>query len=84
MTLDPKFENTRKALVEFDADAKTRQMNWCLIETQEDVIECEARDARALRKVQEAFYKDTSDINRLENCYLVGIKFMREVAFREV
>jgi len=74
------FENTRQALAEFDATQAARDKAWTTVETAMDVLAAETTDRVALRKVQEAFYKDTMDINSLDHCYLADIGFMRYVS----
>lgn len=74
------FENTRQALIEYDAGKPARDTAWNRVETNDDVTACENADKLALRKVQQAFHKDTSDINSLDHCYLADMDFMRRMA----
>lgn len=77
------FENTRKALEFYDSRKAARDALWNSIESEADVRDCEALEKEHLRQVQEAFHKDTSDINSLENCYRVDVGFMRRMAMRQ-
>lgn len=72
-------EHTRRALAEYDRSTPARSQRWDRARTSEDVAAAEAADLEALRKVQEAFYRDTADRNCLENCYLVSLEFMRHM-----
>lgn len=74
------FDNTRKALIEFDAGAAERQRLWDSIESNQDVEAAVAADNAAKNKVREAFYEDTKDINSKENCMCVEVDFMRRLA----
>lgn len=74
------FPNTRAAVVEYDAGMNERDRAWDAIESNDDVKACEERDKAALRKVQEVFHQDTSDINSLDHCYLVGINYLRQIS----
>ncbi|MFK3740909.1 hypothetical protein [Massilia sp. TN1-12] len=74
------FNNTAAALIEYDAGAAAREGAWNRVEQNVDADAAQQADLLALRKVQEAFHKDTSDINSLDNCYRVDIDFMRRVA----
>lgn len=76
------FENTRKALVEFDEMAAQRAHAWTTIETNDEVEACAAADTAALNKVREAYYLDTKDINSRENCMRVDLEFMRKMVER--
>lgn len=73
------FENTMKALAEWDAGEPARQMAWNKVETGEDVAACQAADAAALALVQNAFYQDTHHINAMDHCRLVGIEDIRKM-----
>ena len=74
------FDNTRKALVEFDATRIARQKAWHEVETNSDVFKAELDDHAALAKVQEAFHQDTKEFNSRESCSRVDIQFMWEMA----
>ena len=73
------FDHTAAALTEYDASKAARDSAWNRVEKNEDVDACEAADKAALRKVQEAFHKDTQDINSLDHCYLADLEFMRRM-----
>lgn len=74
------FSHTAAALIEFDAGAATRARAWDSVDTNEDVHAAEQADVQALRVVQEAFHRDTAEINSLANCYRVDLRFMRRMA----
>lgn len=74
------FSHTAAALIEFDAGAAARSRAWDTVDTNEDVAAAEQAEAEALRAVQEAFHRDTADINSLANCHLVDLGFMRRMA----
>lgn len=74
------FPHTAAALAIFDAGIPERQQNWLNITTEEAVHAAQRADEAALRAVQDAFYKDTSDINCVENCHRVDIGFLRRMA----
>lgn len=74
------FENTRKALQEFDETAAQRAQAWSVVETNDEVGACEVADNAALNKVREAYYLDTKDINSKDNCMRVDLEFMRRMA----
>lgn len=74
------FDNTRAALVEFEKGEPKRSKLWDKAHSMKGVEAAEKADAVALRKVQEAFYLDTKDINSHSNCLTVGIKYLREIA----
>jgi hypothetical protein len=76
------FSQTAAALVEFDAGVAKRTRAWRTAETIEDVVAAEQSDARALRAVQDAYHRDTFDINSLGNCHRVDLGFMRRMAAR--
>lgn len=74
------FDNTRAALVEFDAGKPEREAMWQpkALKTLADCAKAEAAEKKALEKVQLAFYQDTKHINCLDNCRRVDIGFMRQ------
>ena len=74
------FSHTAAALIVFDAGAATRARAWDSVDTNEDVHAAEQADVQALRLVQEAFHRDTAEINSLANCYRVDLGFMRRMA----
>lgn len=74
------FSHTAAALIEFDAGAANRSRAWDTVDTNEDVAAAERAKAEGLRAVQEAFHRDTADINSLANCHLVDLAFMRRMA----
>ncbi|MFC5511026.1 hypothetical protein ACFPOU_07795 [Massilia jejuensis] len=74
------FNHTAAALLAFDAGAAKRAQAWDTVETNADVDAAELADAHALRAVQEAFHRDTAEINSLANCYRVDLGFMRRMA----
>jgi hypothetical protein len=77
------FEHTAAALVEYDAGKQARDNARNRVERNEDVDAAQEADLMALRKVQEAFHKDTHDINSLEHCYHADIAFMRRMTLPE-
>lgn len=74
------FPHTAAALVQFDATAPARDKAWDDAETTLDLACAGQDDREALSAVQDAFQKDTQDINSLEHCRLVDIGFMRRMA----
>lgn len=74
------FSHTAAALIVFDAGAAARARAWDAVDTNEDVRAAEQADVEALRVVQEAFHRDTAEINSLANCYRVDLGFMRRMA----
>lgn len=72
------FDNTIKALEEFDAGNAGRQALWDAVWDAESLDRAEIAEAEALRKVQKAFYEDTKHINRLDNCLLLDISDIRK------
>lgn len=71
------FDNTRAALKVYDEGKAARDAAWDAIETDEDVAAREAADSADLRKVQDAFHRDTAAYNSLENCRLLHINDLR-------
>lgn len=67
------FPNTRTALVEYEASQAERDQAWDTVENTEDVLAAEKADQEALRLVQDAYYRDTADINSRENCRRIHI-----------
>jgi len=78
------FNNTAAALIEYDAGKAARDSAWNKVEKNQDVEACEAAEKEALRKVQEAFHKDTHDINSLDHCYLADLAFMRRMTLPDL
>lgn len=75
------FDNTKKALIEYDANEAARDALWLAVKTNADVEAAEKADLDALLKVRAAFYQDTKDINSERTVMRsVGIKFMRHCA----
>ena len=72
------LRRTRKALAEFDRTGPERDARWKAVESDADIAEAEKMEAEALRKVHEAFYRDTRDINGYENAMLVDITTLRQ------
>lgn len=68
------FANTKAALKDFAASAPKRNVTWETAESNADVDEVTAADALAVKAVQDAFHKDTHDINSLENCRRISIQ----------
>lgn len=74
------FGHSAAALPVFDAGASERTRAWSVAETSEDFAAAERADAQALRAVQDAYHRDTSDINSLANCHRVDVEFVRRMA----
>jgi len=74
------FSQSAAALIVFDAGAAERTRAWSTAETAEDIAAAERADAVALRAVQDAYHRDTSDINSLANCHRVDVDFVRRMA----
>lgn len=75
------FDNTKVALIEYDAGAAIRAQKWNAVESDQDVDDCELADHEALCKVREAFFLDTASYNRRDNVMQLPIDFMRKCAF---
>lgn len=73
------FDNTTAAIAVYDAGAAERAAAWDDVMTGDEVEKALENDLAALRLVQEAFHKDTSDINSLDHCYRADIGFMRRM-----
>lgn len=73
------FDNTIKALAEWDAGEQARKAAWNGIETALDLATCQANEAVALARVQNAFYQDTYHINQMDHCRLVSIADIRKM-----
>ena len=74
------FSQSAAALIVFDAGADARARAWSTAETAEDIAAATRADALALRAVQDAYHRDTSDINSLANCHRVDVDFVRRMA----
>ncbi len=61
--------HTAAALIEFDRTYPQRDLLLTDALTDADVAVWEKAETDALRKVQEAFYQDTSDRNSLDTCH---------------
>lgn len=73
------FDNTREALVAFDAGRMARAMAWETVNTVDDVVKAEEADRLALRAVQDAFHEDTKEFNSHESCRRADLDFMRRM-----
>ena len=73
------FMHTKQALVVFDAGKPARDSAWDRVETNADVNAADKADREAMRLVQEAFWRDTHDINSHANCMRVDLGFMRRM-----
>lgn len=74
------FDHTRAALAVYDAGAAERSGMWDQVQTNEDVAVIEREENKALRLVQDAFFKDTKHINSREHCRRADLAFMRRMA----
>jgi len=74
------FSQTAAAILVFDSTAAERRRAWNEAETNEDVAAADKADAQALRHVQDAYHRDTSDINSLANCHRIDIDSMRRLS----
>lgn len=74
------FSQTAAAILVFDSTAAERRRAWNEAETNEDVAAADKADAQALRLVQDAYHRDTSDINSLANCHRIDIDSMRRLS----
>lgn len=74
------FGHTAAALIVFDSTLAQRARAWETAETVADIDAAERADIDALRPVQEAFHKDTHDINRLESCMRMDLGALRTLA----
>lgn len=74
------FGHTAAALIVFDSTVAQRARVWKTAETASAVNAAERADIEALRLVQEAFYRDTSDINGRESCLRVDLASLRKLA----
>lgn len=64
----PSFDNSRAALAKYDEGQAERAGAWRRVETNEDIIKCEAMDDAAKHLVQDAYYEDTKHLNSRANC----------------
>lgn len=76
----PTFNNTRDALIIYDASEDDREKAWEHTQSDRDVFAAEAADLAALNKVREAYFLDTKLFNYHDTCMLVPLHFMREMA----
>lgn len=74
------FSQTAAAILVFDSTAADRRRAWNEAETNEDVAAADKADAQALRLVQDAYHRDTSDINSPANCNRIDIDSMRRLS----
>lgn len=74
------FGHTAAALLVHESGAAARAQAWESVETAADADAAEAADVDALRLVQLAYHRDTSDVNSLRNCLRVDLAFMRKMA----
>lgn len=74
------FSQTAAAILVFDSTAAERRRAWSEIENNDDIAAAERADALALRAVQDAYHRDTSDINSLANCHRIDIDSMRRLS----
>lgn len=72
-----KFPNTAKALIEYDAKAPEIQKLWDDADSGQTINAAEEADMAALRKVQDAFYKDTKFMNSLEDCRRLNLHYLQ-------
>lgn len=72
--------NTRKALARFDEpyNQSRRQAQYEAIKTNEDASAYFGMLKAEEDEVRRAFYKDTKDINSLDNCMLIGLYTLRK------
>lgn len=74
------FDHTAAALILFESTVAQRARAWDAAECVEDIVAAERADIDALRPVQEAFHKDTCDINSLESCMRMDLASLRRLA----
>jgi hypothetical protein len=74
------FGHTAAALIVFESTVAQRARAWETAASVEDVDAAELADINALRPVQEAFHRDTSDINSLESCMRMDLASLRKLA----
>lgn len=78
LKLEPNpFTHARAALLEYDITEPARQKAWDEVDCGEDVDTAKAAELEALNKVRAAFYKDTKAYNKVEDCMLLKLDFMR-------
>jgi protein-disulfide isomerase-like protein with CxxC motif len=77
-----KWDLTWAALEEFNDTRGVRQALWDTVQDEVDVGRAEFADAEALQRVQEAFYRETKDINSWHNCQLLSAEDIRRMIGR--
>ena len=73
----PTFSHSRIALAVYDRSYEHRQAMLAKAFTNEQVNVYIESDEQAILRVQHAFFLDTKDRNRIENCRLVYISYIR-------
>jgi hypothetical protein len=68
------FTRTHKAIGQFKATQGQRNGLWNTVECIADIEKADAAERAALQLVQDAFYQDTADINRLDDCRLLQVQ----------
>jgi hypothetical protein len=77
------FENTARALVEFDKGARAREDAFLGSENAAEFYAAEAEERREMQKVRDAFFEDTKEFNSRSVCDIVGLDFCREMVARD-
>ena len=73
------FLHTAKELAAFDAAQSIRIEAWKNVRTDSEITTLTHAYDVAMEKMREAYYRDTSDINALDQCQHVDIQFMRRM-----
>lgn len=76
--LPPNMVHTKAALDEYDRTEPKRQRMLDRARTNADVYAWQDAENEAVRKVKEAFAKDTADRNSRDRAMLVSISYLRE------
>lgn len=71
--------NTKKALIEYDANRAGREALFDAIESDSDFFEWEALEKSDTEKVCVAYYEDTKSFNTLANCLLLSAEEARRI-----
>ncbi|MFJ1470211.1 hypothetical protein [Massilia orientalis] len=74
------FGHTAAALIVFESTLAQRARAWETAECAQDIDAAERADIEALIPVQEAFFRDTCDINSRIDCMRMDIASLRRIA----
>ena len=75
---------TRAALAQFDAGKPARDKMLDDAQTDAEVVAWDDAEQSALRVVRLAFYDDSKDRNRRDNCMLAGLRWLCQLCAEAV